>query len=250
MSNSDITHGWAFHQLSQDLDNLTLLPVEASSKESRIPKKIRPTLSPTKIKCFCSFYTDHKYLQRNQPAQPPIPPPPKHTCAQQPQRYWENVWAFSKRQPGGAVSGDVQREYNEGLRLPTSQAWSSTSTSLFSWVEGKCGQVGRVTTTACCAERCVKSRTFAGRKEGTNYPEQSRARHCHATDPSLDEWERPAGTHRHSFRSGVLPCPFDLLKVQHIILIVQTTVQDSVWYRLELVLAIPNCVRVLTTWWA
>lgn len=44
------------HQLSQTLDNLTLLLLEASSKKSRILKKICPTLSCVKIKCLLHLY--------------------------------------------------------------------------------------------------------------------------------------------------------------------------------------------------
>ena len=66
-----------------------------------------------------------------------------------------------------------QSKYNSSFRLPGFQACSSRSSFLwFSGVKGKCGQLGRITT-ACYAERYMKSKTFASRKDKTDRPEQS-----------------------------------------------------------------------------
>lgn len=97
-----------------------------------------------------------------------------NTCALQcPSSHSKNVRSLLNNSPLRLQAVGVQRKYNSRPGLLAFQPCSDTSNSpLFSEVKGKCGQLWRVTT-ACCAERCVKSKTFARRKEETDCPEQS-----------------------------------------------------------------------------
>lgn len=96
-----------------------------------------------------------------------------NTCALQcPSSHSENVRSHLNNSLLGLQVVGVQRNYNLSPGLLAFYPCADTSNSpLFSEVKGKCGHLWRVTT-ACCAERCVRSKTFARRKEETDCPEQ------------------------------------------------------------------------------
>lgn len=130
------------------------------------------TLPCAETKLFQPISADNRYMHGSQHMHP------KYllhsTCAPQcPSSHLENVRSLLNDSPLKLQAVGVHRKYKSSPRLLAFQPCSDASNSpLFSEVKGKCGQLWRITT-ACCAERCVKSKTFARRKEEIDCPGQS-----------------------------------------------------------------------------